>query len=232
MKSTISSVILSLGIALIGLSIIIGVSKILNNNRYVSVRGLAEREVMANKVITPLYFKVVGNDLNELYTEIKRKNKLIIDFLKERGIEDNEISVSAPNIVDLKADRYRTEPTPNRYNVTSVVTVSSTKVELVMDILKEQMELLKKGVALSSDDYMYQTIYEYTKLNELKPEMVEEATKNARETAEKFAYDSRSELGKIKTATQGLFSITDRDPNTPYIKRVRVVTSVEYFLKK
>ena len=92
-------------------------------------------------------------------------------------------------------------------------------------------ELLQQGIAIASGEYQYQVSYEFTDLNALKPSMIEEATKNARQAAEKFAVDSDSRVGGIKRATQGLFTIDDRDPNTPYIKRVRVVTLVDFFLE-
>ena len=99
------------------------------------------------------------------------------------------------------------------------------------ELISRQAELLKQGIAITAGDYNYRTIYEYTDLNTIKPEMIAEATQNAREAADKFAADSQSELGQIKSATQGQFSIEDRDPYTPYIKNVRVVTYVNYYLE-
>ena len=189
-------------------------------------------EVPANLVIWPLTYKNLGNDLLSLYSELKQANQTITDFLKEKGISSDEISIGAPEIIDLKAERYgNSDESPYRYNVTSVITVSSNKVDLVRNLISEQGELLKRGIAITSGDYRYNVQYEFTKLNDIKPQMIEEATKNAREAAEKFAKDSESELGKIQSANQGQFSINDRDANTPYIKKVRVVTSVAYTLK-
>ena len=109
--------------------------------------------------------------------------------------------------------------------------MATKKVELVRQLLTQVGELLKEGIAISGGDYDSRVQYEFTSLNLIKPEMIEEATRNAREAAEKFAADSGSELGKIQTANQGLFSINDRDQYTPYIKHVRVVTSVNYYLE-
>ncbi len=97
--------------------------------------------------------------------------------------------------------------------------------------MSEQAELLKQGIAITGGDYRYNVVYEFTGLNKVKPQMIEEATKNARVAAEKFAKDSESRLGKIKNASQGQFSISDRDANTPYVKNIRVVTTVDYYLK-
>ena len=118
-----------------------------------------------------------------------------------------------------------------RYNLTSIITVSSQQVELVRNLIAEQGELLDKGVAIVSGEYNTQVNYLFTGLNDLKPDMIAEATRNAREAAQQFATDSDSKLGKIKTASQGQFSISDRDQYTPYLKTVRVVTSVVYYLK-
>ena len=123
-----------------------------------------------------------------------------------------------------------TLPSSSGSEVTSVVTVCTDKVDEIIRLQSEQGALLQQGIATTSG-WEYPTVYTFTKLNDIKPSMIETATKNARETAEKFAADSDSRLGKIKRATQGQFSITDRDSNTPYMKNVRVVTSVDYYLK-
>lgn len=189
-------------------------------------------EVPADKVTWPLVYKSLGNDLNALYEEIKRSNRTITEFLKEKGLTDKEISINAPVIVDMKAERYgNNQDSPYRYNVTTVITVTSNKVDLVRGLITEQGELLKRGIAITTGDYQYNIQYEYTGLNTIKPQMIEEATKNARQAAEKFAKDSESTLGKIRHANQGQFSISDRDPNTPHIKKVRVVTTIDYSLE-
>lgn len=227
----IEAAILAIGLLLLGVFIEKGFSTFAERDRSVSVKGLAEMEVPANKVTWPLVYKSIGNDLSALYDEIKHSNQTIIQFLKEKGLTEKEISVNAPEIIDLKAERYGNNQAENyRYNVTTVITVTSEKVDLVRGLISEQGELLKRGIAITSGEYRYNVQYEYTDLNKIKPQMIEEATKNAREAAEKFAKDSDSELGKIRHANQGQFSINDRDANTPYIKKVRVVTTVDYSL--
>ena len=136
-----------------------------------------------------------------------------------------------PDIKDRFADSWSQEQITNRYVATSVIIVTSSKVELVRSIMQKQAQLMKMGIALITEDYGKNTVkYEFTRLNDIKPEMVEESTKNARATAEKFAEDSDSELGKIRRATQGQFSISDRDNNTPHIKNIRVVSTIEYYI--
>lgn len=223
--------LLALGILLGGVSVKKGLDGFADRDRKVTVKGLAEMEVAADKVTWPLLYKELGNDLPTLYEQIKRTNRAITDFLKRNGIKDSEITVNAPEIVDRQADRYSNDPLPYRYNVTSVITVTSSQVELVNQLIKEQSELLKQGIAIISGDYRASVEYEYTSLNKIKPQMIEEATKNAREAAEKFAKDSGSKLGSIKRANQGQFSIEDRDANTPYIKKVRVVSTIDYSLE-
>ena len=227
----IESIIIATGLLLMGLFIENGLDGFSNKDRVVNVKGLAEMEVMANKVTWPLMYKEIGNDLTSLYNKINNTNKTIIDFLKENGIDDNEIIINAPEIIDLNADRYNTNNSPYRYNVTEIITVTSSKVHLVRKIIGEQSELLKQGIAITGGDYMYRVNYEYTDLNSIKPSMIEEATKNARAAGEKFASDSDSKIGKIKRASQGQFSITDRDEFTPYIKKIRVVTTIDYYLE-
>lgn len=229
-SSTGLGIFVAIGLFLLGLMIKLGMSDFISNQRVVTVKGLAEKEVPANHVIWPLMYKVVGNDLYYIYNMVDTRNKAVMDFLKSNGIDSTEITISAPEIIDMQADRYNTQPIPYKYNVTSVLTVSSGKVDKIRKLMVEQTDLLKQGVAITTGDYRYNTQYLFTGLNDIKPQMVEEATQNARMTAEKFAHDSDSKLGKIKTASQGQFSISDRDANTPYIKVIRVVTTVDYFL--
>ncbi|MGL5957845.1 MAG: SIMPL domain-containing protein [Phocaeicola sp.] len=227
----VEAAIIAFGLLALGLFVMKGLSVLGERDRVVNVKGLAEMQVSANKVTWPLLFKEIGNDLPTLYDKINNTNQAIVSFLKKSGIENEEISINAPEIIDLQADRYNNNPAPHRYNVTSVLIVTSTKVDLIRKLISEQSELLKQGIAITGGDYRYNVVYEFTGLNEVKPQMIEEATKNARQSADKFAKDSGSKLGKIKNAYQGQFSIEDRDANTPYLKRIRVVTTIDYTLE-
>lgn len=225
------AIIVAIGMAVLGGQIKQGINKFVEKDRVVTVKGLAEMEVPADKVTWPLVYKEVGNNLITLYDKIKTTNQTIVDFLKGKGIDEDEISINAPEIIDMQAERYNSNPVPFRYNVTTVITVTSNKVGRVRELISEQGELLKQGVAITGGDYRYNIEYDFTGLNKIKPLMIEEATKNARESAMKFAKDSDSKLGKIKRANQGQFTIGNRDANTPYIKHVRVVTTIDYSLK-
>ena len=226
------AVIISVALIICAWSMKGAVDRFIEKDRIVSVKGLAEKEVTADRVSWPIIYKELGNDVTQIYNNINGKNSKIIGFLKKNGIEDKEISITPANVIDLLADRYNNNVRQYRYNVTSIITVTSSKVELVRKLIEDQALLIKEGIAITSEEYRYPSIqYYYTSLNDIKPAMIEEATKNARAAAEKFAKDSDSKLGKIKRANQGQFSIFNRDENTPYIKTVRVVTSIDYYLK-
>lgn len=199
-------------------------------DRTVSVKGLCERQVKADKVIWPLAYKFGGNSLTEMYAKANSMNGKIVEFLTSAGIPEEEISVNPPEIEDNRAVSYNNNATYN-YLITSVVTVYSENVDLIIDLQNRVGELISQGVPIgTADSWSNPTVFSYNGLNDIKPGMIEEATANAREAAQKFAKDCNSRLGKIKTATQGQFTITDRDSNTPYIKNVRVVTNVIYYL--
>ena len=227
----IASALIAAAIVVLGFALKGGIDRFADRDRVVTVRGLCEKEVNANKVTWPIVTKEMGNDLGSIYTKIQSSNQSIVSFLKSNGIADAEISVNPPSVYDNFADRYSTQDLTYRYQVTNVVVVTSDKVELVRELIKKQTELLRQGIAVVAGDYNYQTRYEYIDLNSIKPEMIAEATANARQAADKFASDSDSKLGKIKTASQGQFSIEDRDQYTPNIKTVRIVTYITYYLE-
>lgn len=233
-RSVTASVILAVGIAggfaLLGSNISSGIESFVNRDRIVTVKGLSERQVKADRVIWPVGFRELGDDLQDVYGRIEKRKDQVVAFLKEAGLTDAEIEVASPQVTDAQAEMYANQKSRYRYSMTQTVTVSSDKVDLVRDLLVRQSDLIKAGVTLVGD-YSWRTSFQFTGLNTVKPAMIEEATKNARASAEKFAQDSGSSLGKIRRANQGQFSITDRDSNTPYIKSVRVVTTVEYYLK-
>lgn len=220
-----------LGMLILGGSLVLMVNNLKSYDRCVTVKGLCEKEVMADKVIWPIMYKQGGNELGELYNTVEDMNATIVKFLKDAGVSDDEITMNAPSILDTRTNLYG-ERKEYHYIVTAGVTVCSEKVELVVKLQTEQAKLYEKGIPVGmGENWSYPTTYSFTALNDIKPGMIEEATINARQAAEKFAKDSKSKLGKIKNATQGQFSVSDRDSNTPYIKNVRVVTNVVYYLK-
>ncbi|MDE6008603.1 MAG: SIMPL domain-containing protein, partial [Muribaculaceae bacterium] len=153
----IASVLLALGLFLLGIEVKSGLNSISDNQRIVTVRGLSEREVKANKVTWPIVSKEVGNDLPSIYSNIEKTNTAIVSFLKNNGIQESEIAVNAPQVLDLQADRYSSNNVPFRYNVTNVVVVTSSQVDKVRELIERQTELLKQGIAIVAGDYQYQT---------------------------------------------------------------------------
>ncbi len=228
------ALILAVGLFLAGGAIKSGIVKFKEMDRTVTAKGLCEKEVKADKVTWPLKFKELGNDPAELYDRIESNTQTVVSFLKSNGLSEEEISIAPPAMVDQQANMsYSSEQVRYRYKANCVVTVVSKNVDLVRKIVSNQAKLMRQGVTIVGNEYdeTSSVTYEFTGLNEIKPEMIAEATKNARKTAEQFATDSNSELGKIKTADQGQFSINDRDQNTPWLKNIRVVTTVVYYLK-
>jgi hypothetical protein len=219
------------GLGLLGYFIAHGLIGMKELDRTIAVKGLSEREVPADVAIWPVKFMEAENDLGLLYSAIQRKNDLIVGFLKKNGFDDGEITVSAPSITDKRAQEWSGSGAGGfRYSGVSAVSVYTTKVSKVLEAREKLLELGKMGIAITGQDYESRIQFLYTKLNDIKPAMIEEATKNGREVAEKFAQDSQSSLGKIKRASQGQFTIEDRDANTPHVKKVRVVATIEYYL--
>ena len=231
-EKIVAAAIVAMGMMSMGVTLRNGIMEYKDMDRSVTVKGLSEREVMADKVTWSLMYKELGNDPTEMYNLLERKNGQVIAFLKASGIKSENISINPPVITDRQADNYGNEIMNYRYKATSIIIVTSREVEKIRGLLAKQSELMKQGIALVSNEYDNdKVVYEFTGLNEIKPEMVEEATKNARATAQKFADDSGCELGEIHSAQQGQFSIENRDANTPYIKKLRVVNTIEYSLK-
>lgn len=220
------------GLVVLGLMMPRAVDRFRSFDRIVNVKGLCEKEVKADKVIWPVVYRVMANDIQTVYDQTDRNNAEIIAFLKAGGIDEAEITVSVPEISDKYATEYGSNDRAYRFIAKNVITVCTSDVDAVLALMSRQSDLLKKGMVIGgSNEWENPVEFKYEGLNEIKPEMIEEATRNAREAAEKFAKDSDSKLGKIKTANQGTFTIENRDSNTPYIKKVRVVTSVTYYLK-
>jgi len=199
-------------------------------DRSVKVKGLSQKEYKADIVIWPITYTEINNNLEELYNSIDKNNEKIDKFLTSHGIEKKEITFSTPIIVDKVAQQYGNAKINFRYNAKQTITIYSKNIDEVRIVQSTLSKLGKQGIVFSGDNYENRTEYIFTKLNEIKPKMIEEATKKAREVAQKFAFDSKSKLGKIKSASQGQFSITQRDRNNPQIKKIRVVSTVEYYL--
>ena len=202
-------------------------------DRYVQVKGLSEREVEADLAVWPINVVLTGNDLTVLKREVEQQNDAVYQFFIDQGFKPGEITRGMVNINDARANLYNTNAQNSafRYLAQSDFTVRTREIGKLQKALAESLELMSKGIVLGSKNQWRPIEYLFTGLNEIKPSMVEEATLNAREVAEKFARDAHSEVGEIRIARQGLFSINDRDQNTPEVKIVRVVSTFDFQLK-
>lgn len=225
----IAAAILAIGIAAGGWFLRSGVVAMAERGRNVTVKGLAVREVDADQVYWPIVFKEVGNDLPTLHKRINTVSQIIVKFLKDGGLTDDEISINAPQVRDCIADPYYDTKT-DRYNISNTITVSSKKVDKVRTLMQRQGELLQQGVAIIASDYQNYARFEYTGLGDIKSTLMDEAIANARITADQFATVSGSTLGGIIEASQGQISIEDLDSTTPYRKQIRLVTTITYAL--
>jgi hypothetical protein len=229
-SALILGVCIFLGLVFLGYFLGSSLVKFKAYERTVTVKGLSEKEYPADVALWPINFSSANNDLAVLYASIEKDTNEIIDFLKDNGFEKQEITVSPPSIIDKLSQGYEKSKIEFRYTATQTITVYSKKIKDVRATMNKLATLGKKGIAFTGNSYENATEYLFTRLNDIKPIMVEEATTKAREVAEKFARDSKSRLGKIKKATQGQFSINNRDKNNPHIKKIRVVSTVEYYL--
>jgi hypothetical protein len=197
--------------------------------RFVTVKGLSEREVPADLALWPLVFTNSGDDLSAVQAQVEADAELIRAFLTRFGFEAGEMSLSAPRVTDQLAQSFGGQRPASRYLVESTLTLRSGRIDRVREAIERSGELVREGVTVIRS-YEYSTQYLFTALETIKPAMIAEATKDARRAAEQFAEDSGAQVGGIRRAQQGYFSIEDRDPYSPETKKVRVVTTVDYFL--
>lgn len=202
-------------------------------DRSVQVKGLSEREVKADLAVWPIHISLAGNELRILQADIENHKNQVYQFFIEQGFTKEDLSVGTTNINDANADMYGGSPINRtyRYFAKTDFTIRTKDIEKLQIALEASLDLVSKGIIIGSKNSWRPIEYSFSDLNTLKPSMIEEATRNAREVAEKFAKDSQSKVGKIQSARQGLFSINDRDENTPQIKIVRVVSTIDYQLE-
>lgn len=231
MSSKFNNIIISVSIVISSIILAFGISQISTENRTVSVRGLAEREVDADLAVWKMSYTIGQDNLAQLQKNLDSNNMQIIEFLREYNLTENDFSILSPEINDVTTNIYL-DSSKRAFNYVAKqnILIRSNKIQDVMNASKNTSQLLGKGIAISSD-YDNKVNYYFNGLNQIKPQMIEEATKNARIAAEQFARDSQSKVGKIQTATQGLFSIEAAAPGLEHKKNVRVVTTIVYTLK-
>lgn len=211
----------------LGLMLVFTVRTLKSFDDTVTVRGLCEREVSADRVVLRISYTAQDNSLIDLRSTVDRNDKIIVEILKKGGIKDDEIKFTTASFNDRYEDYYVSNNIKFRYNANQTINVFSSDLDKVRNLQNSiDGELLKNDIISST-----YASYEYNGLNEIKPSMIAESLEKARESAEEFAKNSHSKIGKMRTASQGYFEIDDLDENTPQIKKVRVVTTVEYYLK-
>ncbi len=239
MNNALSAAVLAVGLALGGWFVGHGFARGRTASRYVEVKGLAERQVAADLALWPLRFVSTGNDLAVAQTEITKDTRAVYSFLARHGIDTAAVQLLALEVSDAEANRFQSERGGTRFVIQQTVMVRSDKPQVVLAASQRVSELVTAGVILSSSgEYgVGGPTFVFTKLNQLKPAMVAEATANARAAAQQFAADSRTALGEIRYANQGVFVILPRD-QAPGVneggqlqKIVRVVSTVQYLLE-
>lgn len=210
-----------------------GMTKVRTADRYVTVKGSAEKEVDANLLVWPLAHSVSGNDLADVQRQLDANTAQIHSFFTDAGFAEEEITTAPPRLEDRWVWAYGENRPAERFRYSNTVTLRTQDIAKAQQVLRRSGELVSRGILLSgnSDSSSNAPEFSYTGLNSIKPALIAEATAEARKAAEQFAKDSGARIGGIRSANQGVISINDRDSGSPQVKTVRVVTTVEYFLK-
>ena len=244
--TTFLGLLIALGLILGGWALGAQIKATRLSDRYVAVKGLVERKVKSDLAIWPLTYKEAGDDLSTLHLKTEANKNAILQFLEKQGILSTEIELGIVRVVDTQANEYGAgNRAPHRYIVEQQITVRTSRVDPVAAAAQKTIELLQKGIVLNSNPGQG-LAYKYTGLNSIKPDMITEATRNARAAADCFASDSGSRVGSIRQANQGVFTILPAEQGSDageggdngyaadasLMKTVRVVTSVQYYLEQ
>ncbi|NKI35343.1 SIMPL domain-containing protein [Wenzhouxiangella sp. XN79A] len=221
--------LLALGLVLASLFLADAVRDFSVRDRYVEVKGLAEREVQADLAIWPITYSLSAETLEALRARMDRTDESVIAYLKLNGFEDREIRRTPPQVTDRWLNSFDNQRPADRYSAQRTLTLRTTKVDATRQAMDQAADLISQGVPLMPN-WGNDAQYLFTGLEAIKPEMIAEATADARRAADQFAEDSGSDVGAIRSARQGYFTIDERDRTAPETKRVRVVTTIEYFL--
>lgn len=229
MKNNIlAGALVALGLGIVGLCMYCGLKHFAERDRAVTVKGLSTREVQADYAIWPLSFGVSGNDLPSLYGQLNAVKDKVQAHLIKQGFEETDLRQGRISVTNNWDSYYGDRRPEYRYTLSTSLIVSSDKVQAVVAAQGKEAELLKEGIVVTTESWNLN--YQFNGLPELKPSMIEEATQNARTVAQKFADDAQCSLGSIRRASQGQFSI-ENDEYQPWIKHVRVVTTIDYYLE-
>ncbi|SRR6266446_3539728 len=240
--------LLALGLVLGGWVLGVQIKATRLSDRYVTVKGLVERKVKSDLAIWPISYKEAGDDLASVYARTEAAKNTVLQFLAQQGIQPPEIELGVVRVVDTQANEFGgANRAPHRYIIEQQITVRTSRVDQVAATAQKTMQLVQKGIVLNSNPNQGQGImYKFNGLNSIKPDMITEATRNARAAADRFAADSGSKVGSIRQANQGVFAILAADEgsepgefaganmgaDSSLMKTIRVVTTVQYYLDK
>jgi hypothetical protein len=237
----VEALILAIGLAVGGALVGSGFARAKSADRYVTVKGVTEREVRADLAIWPLHVVAADNDLNIAHARLEKSIAGVRQFLAAQGLDTTKIELTGFSVSDAQANEYSGERRGSRYILKQTVVLRSSDVDKILAASQRVGDLASVGVSLSSGGEYGPSgggpTFIFSGLNKLKPPMIAEATAHAREAADQFARDSHSSLGGIRQANQGVFEILPRDEapgiteGSQVAKRVRVVSTVDYFLK-
>ena len=227
-RTVLAAAVVAVGLASAGWFAAQGMTQLRTADRYVTVKGSAEKLVDADLAVWPITFSVNGNNLADVQAGVSRNAGTVRQFLTQAGFTPQEITVSPTRVEDRWAYSYGSDRPPEQYRATASVTLRTEKVKQLLPVISRSGELLNAGVLITEGS---DASFDFQALQSIKPALIAEATANARKAAEQFAKDSGSSVAGIRTANQGSIDISDRDQTSPFIKNVRVVTTIEYFLK-
>ena len=241
-RLTLPAVVLAVGVALAGLLAGNGFARARAGDRFVTVKGVSEREARTDLAIWPLHLVGADNDLAAANAKLTKSIVGVREFLARHGVDTSQIQMTDFSATDAYANQYASDRRPaNRYVVHQTVLVRSSRPDQVLAASQQIGELAAIGVVISSGAEFGANsggpTFVFSGLNKLKPEMIADATARAREAASQFARDSRSQLGGIRQANQGIFEILPRDQapgiseSSQIAKVVRVVSTIDYYLK-
>ncbi len=226
-KNYIMGISIVLAALVLGIFMVCTVKTLKSYDDTVKVRGLCEKEVPADRVVWRINYTEKDNSLADLRTTVRHNNDVIVKLLRDAGFTEEEIKVGNASYDDRYTYASNTAAITYRYNASQTVTVFTKNLDLVRKMQQTlETDLVNQNILASS-----WADYQYLGLNDIKPSMIAESLENARVAADEFAKNSHSKIGKMRTASQGYFEVEDLDENTPQVKKVRVVTTVEYYLK-
>jgi hypothetical protein len=233
------ALVMAIGVALAGWFVGGGFVRARTVDRFVTVKGVAERVVEADVGLWPLRFVATDNDLGTAQSKVEAQRQAVTAFLRKNGLESADAELQGLEVTDVRANPYHSGPPGDRFIVTMLLMVRSDQPERIRDASQKVGELVNSGVVLSSGPGgmgFGGPTFLFTKLNDMKPEMIAEATASARKAAEQFAKDSKSRIGGIRRASQGVFEILPRDQAMGVMegaqlhKTLRVVSTIDFYL--